>query len=65
MQKSVGQLLVEQGVISDDALAQAMASQQDGASERLDQTLVKMKLASEDDVLKAMGAQMGVGFARN
>jgi general secretion pathway protein E len=61
VQKKIGQILVEQG-LAVDLLEQALALQEKEGG-RLGEVLVKMRAVGEDDVLKALGLQLGIGFA--
>jgi type IV pilus assembly protein PilB len=55
----LGEILVKQGIISEDMLARAMEDQKkDGA--RLGSTLIKLGFVKEDDLLKALSIHFGV-----
>jgi general secretion pathway protein E len=60
-QQLIGQILIEAGVLTAEALDQALAEQVT-AGGRLGEILVKMRAVSEDDVLKALGQQLGIPF---
>lgn len=53
----IGTLLVQQGAITPAQLAQAVAEQR-ATGERLDRLLVRMGLASREQVLRALGEQL-------
>ena len=55
----LGQLLVDEGLISNEQLALARG-EQNGA--RIDKTLIKMGLVSEDAVLKTLSAEFGLDY---
>lgn len=55
----LGQLLVDEGVVSAEQL-QLARSEQNG--ERIDQTLIKMGLATEDAVLRALSVEFGMEY---
>jgi general secretion pathway protein E len=61
VQKRLGQILTEQG-LAPDLLEQAIATQAEEGG-RLGEILVRMRATSEDEVLKALGRQLGIGFA--
>ncbi|MGQ9464179.1 MAG: type IV-A pilus assembly ATPase PilB [bacterium] len=55
----LGEILVKQGIISEDMLAQALEEQKkDGA--RLGSTLIKLGFVKEEDLLKALSIHFGV-----
>ena len=55
----LGQLLVDEGLISNEQLALARG-EQNGA--RIDKTLIKMGLVSEDAVMKTLSAEFGLDY---
>jgi len=59
--KPIGQILLElaAGAVTVDAIDQALVTQAKEGG-RLGEILVKMRLASEDDVLQALGRQLGI-----
>ena len=56
---SIGDILVEQGKISEHDLQEAQKTK-DATQERLDRVLVRMGLVEEQDVLKVLGEQMSM-----
>src|SRR4029077_9543297 len=60
-QRLIGQILIASGVITPEVLEQALAEQVT-AGGRLGEILVEMRAASEEDVLKALGDQLGIGY---
>ncbi len=61
----LGQLLVQRGKITDEQLAQALASQQDkGHKKLLGEVLVEMKFVSEDVVAEVLADDYGVPYAK-
>jgi general secretion pathway protein E len=61
-QKLIGQILVANGVLSAEVLEQALAEQA-SAGGRLGEVLLKLRAVSEEDVLRALGEQLGIGFS--
>ncbi|MEZ6125290.1 MAG: GspE/PulE family protein [Planctomycetaceae bacterium] len=55
----LGQLLVDEGLISGDQLKLARGEQN---GERIDQTLIRMGLVTEDSVLKTLSAEFGMDY---
>lgn len=55
----LGQLLVDEGVITGEQLQLAMSEQDD---ERIDKTLIRMGLTSEDAVLKTLSHEFGMEY---
>ena len=51
--KTLGQLLVEKGILTEDQLAQALEAQK-STREKLGQIIVDLGLAREDQVLQAL-----------
>jgi hypothetical protein len=63
MRKKIGELLMEAGAVTVDALKQALGSQRSwGAGQRLGQVLVSMGLASPKEVARALAAQSGLPY---
>jgi general secretion pathway protein E len=60
-QKRLGQILVDTEGLSPELLEQALATQQKEGG-RLGDILVKMRAMAEEQVLRAVGAQLGIGF---
>jgi type II secretion system protein E len=56
----VGDVLLKRGLLNPEQLAAVRSRQCDGA--RLDQVAVEMGFASEEDVLKAVGDEVGLNF---
>jgi general secretion pathway protein E len=61
-QRLIGQILVQSGVLTAEALEQALAEQLTEGG-RLGEILVKMRAVSEEDLLKGLGEQLGIVFA--
>ena len=61
-QKLIGQILIANGVLGAEALEQGLATQ---AAEggRLGEILVKARAVSEEDLLRGLGQQLGIGFS--
>ncbi len=59
MQKKLGDILVEEGVISLDQLQAALDRQRE-TGERLGKVIVDMEMATEDDIQKALAKQLNV-----
>ena len=55
----LGQLLLDEGLVTGDQLALAREGQQD---ERIDQALIRMGLVSEDAVLKTLSGEFGMEY---
>jgi general secretion pathway protein E/type IV pilus assembly protein PilB len=55
----LGQLLLDEGLITQDQLTLAREGQKD---ERIDQTLIRMGLVSEDEVLKTLSSEFGMEY---
>src|SRR5919106_1541554 len=63
MRKKIGELLMEAGAVTLDAVKQALGSQRSwGAGQRLGQVLVSMGLASPKEVARALAAQSGLPY---
>ena len=61
----LGQLLIEQGVLTSEQLEKALAYQKEtGNSLLLGEVLRKLDLCQEEDVMKALASAYGVPFAR-
>jgi type II secretory ATPase GspE/PulE/Tfp pilus assembly ATPase PilB-like protein/ActR/RegA family two-component response regulator len=62
--RRLGELLVDAGLITPAALAEALASatRTDGVRERLGQTLVRLGFATEREVAEALSQQLGLPF---
>ncbi|HUS91865.1 MAG TPA: ATPase, T2SS/T4P/T4SS family [Phycisphaerae bacterium] len=61
----LGQLLIDQGALTDEQLGEALAYQQEtGNSLLLGEVLRKLDLCSEEDVMQALANAYGVPFAR-
>jgi len=56
--EKIGDILVYEGVINDDALAKALQEQK-GSKEKLGHVLVKQGVITEDDLVKAYSLQLG------
>jgi hypothetical protein len=59
--KRLGELLMEEGVVREDQLLSALAEQK-RTGELLGQTLVRMGLATEDDIAGTIVVQLGLPF---
>ena len=59
--KRIGEILVESGVVKPAAVDQALATQQSEGG-LLGELLIKGHACTEDDVLRALGAQLGIAF---
>ncbi len=60
--RRLGEILVETGVVSVEAVEQAVA-QQAAEGGRIGEVLCKARAATEEDVLRALGVQLGIGYA--
>jgi general secretion pathway protein E len=60
-QKRLGQILIDTEGLSPDLLDQALATQEKEGG-RLGDILVRMRAVAEEQVLRAVGAQLGIGF---
>ncbi|MCA9049451.1 MAG: Flp pilus assembly complex ATPase component TadA, partial [Planctomycetaceae bacterium] len=58
----LGQLLIDEGLISTDQLKLAQSEQQTDRGERIDQTLIRMGLVTEDAVLRTLSAEFGMAY---
>ena len=61
----LGELLVSAGVLSTAELERALTSattRVDGGRERVGQTIVRLGLAREEDIARALAEQLGLGF---
>jgi hypothetical protein len=58
-QMELGQLFVDDGLISADQLRLAREEQH---GDRIDQTLIRMGLVSEDAVLQTLSAEFGMAY---
>jgi general secretion pathway protein E len=61
VKRLIGQILCEQG-LSAAALEQGLAAQEKEGG-RLGEVLVRLRLVMEEDVLRALGTQLGIGYA--
>jgi general secretion pathway protein E len=59
--KRIGEVLVERGTVKSAAVDQALATQQSEGG-LLGELLVKAHACTEDDVLRALGVQLGIPF---
>jgi general secretion pathway protein E len=62
--KRLGEILVEAGAVPVEAVEQALAQQTEEGG-RIGEVLCKARACSEEDVLRALGAQLGIGYAAN
>ncbi|MBA3548993.1 MAG: type II secretion system ATPase GspE [Nannocystis sp.] len=62
--RPIGELLIEMGVVSVEALAEGLAAQH-LEGERIGETLVRLKHCSEWDVCRALAQQFGLGAREN
>lgn len=61
MSSALGDILVQQGTLTTDQLAQAAAKQQaEGSS--LGKAVIELGLASQDDLMRAAAAQLGIRY---
>ncbi len=58
---SLGEVLLEKGLVTKDQLAEASASRQD-VSDRVDRVLVRLGYISEEDMLKVLAEQFSIPF---
>ncbi len=61
VRKRLGDILVDEGVISPKELSEALEKQR-GSSKKLGDILVEMKLISGEEILKVLGEQMGIPY---
>jgi general secretion pathway protein E len=61
-QKLIGQILIANGVLGAEALEQGLATQAVEGG-RLGEILVKARAVSEEDLLRGLGQQLGIGFS--
>ncbi|GLI57019.1 hypothetical protein PM10SUCC1_25330 [Propionigenium maris DSM 9537] len=61
VRKRLGDILVDEGVISPKQLSEALEKQR-GSSKKLGDILVEMKLISGEEILKVLGEQMGIPY---
>ncbi len=61
--KQLGQILIDEGVLTQEALDEALTHQQ-GADKRLGQVLIERGLASEAQVMRCLALQFGRPFVR-
>jgi general secretion pathway protein E len=61
-ERLIGQILVGHGVVTTEVLEQALAEQASGGG-RLGEVLQKMRAISEEDLLRALGEQLGIGYS--
>jgi general secretion pathway protein E len=61
-QKRLGHVLIESAGLKPEALEQALVTQEQEGG-RIGEILVRSRAATEEDVLKALGIQLGIGFA--
>lgn len=59
MPKKLGELLVEFGIISQDELAIALATQKE-SKKRLGEIIIDLKMASEMDIVRTLSAELGI-----
>lgn len=59
--KRLGELLLEQKLISEEKLEQVL-KEQEGNKERIGETLVRLGLLSEEDLMKALSRQLGLPY---
>jgi general secretion pathway protein E len=60
--KRLGQVLIESGACRPEAIEQALATQEQEQL-RIGEILVRARAVSEEDVLRALGLQLGIGYA--
>ncbi|MFH1517146.1 MAG: type II/IV secretion system protein, partial [Pseudomonadota bacterium] len=61
-QRTLGQILIEKGVIAEDQIAQALETQHENPSMRIGEALVEMGAATWDDVYEALAELLGYRF---
>lgn len=59
--KRLGDILIEQGLINSDQLAQALVEQKEKKT-KLGETLVELGILKELDIAKALQKQLGIGY---
>src|SRR3989338_9010730 len=62
MHLKLGELLIQQGLITEDQLKEAMKAQK-RESGRIGEVLMKLGILSEEELAKALGAQLNIPFA--
>lgn len=60
-EKSLGQLLMEEGVLTAQQLEEALIVQREN-SKRLGEILVDLKFVSQEDLLRSLSAQLGISY---
>ncbi len=61
--KRLGDILIEAGILSEEALEQAMVRQKE-TGHRLGQTMVELGLVSPEQIAAALSAQLGIPYVR-
>lgn len=61
--RRLGDILIEAGLISEEAVAQAIARQKE-TSHRLGQTLVELGMVTPEQIAAALSAQLGIPYVR-
>jgi general secretion pathway protein E len=62
VQKRIGEILIEREGVAPDLIEQALATQEKEGG-RLGEILVRMRAATEESVLRALGLQLGIGYS--
>ncbi len=60
--RPLGEILISQGVITPDKLAEALAAQGERGAARLGEVLISLKACSEEQVLKALAVQLELPY---
>ena len=61
-EKSIGQLLMEDGVLSAQQLEEALVVQREKGARRLGEILVDLKFVSQEDILRSLSSQLGIPY---
>jgi len=57
----IGEILIQQGLITEDQLKEAIKSQKKGGG-RIGEVLIKSGILTEEDIIKALGTQLNIPF---
>ncbi len=61
-QQSIGQILIDKGIVTEEQVAQALEMQRENPKIRLGEVLVQMQAANWDQVYEALGELLGYRF---
>ena len=64
MARRLGTILVDMGYLNDDALWKVLEEQKRSDNELIGKVAVRLGLVTEDQVLKALGEQLGMKVVR-